>query len=75
MTLQKNIHSHFFARLHKLQALYCDGKIARGSPEHLEILALEELESLVVQNQMKQLYEVELRFLDDKTQDVISPNH
>jgi hypothetical protein len=74
MTLQKSIRNHFFARLHKLQVLYCDGKIARGSPEHLEILALEELESLFVQNQMKRLYEVELRLLEHKTQDVISAN-
>jgi hypothetical protein len=64
---------HFFKRLHDLQALYCDGQIKRGSPEHSEILALEELESLFVKEQMKRHYEVELRLLDRARDVMVTP--
>ncbi len=61
---QKDIRRHFFARLHHLQAQYCQGRIKKGSPEHAEILALEELESLFVREEMKRHYEIALNLRD-----------
>jgi hypothetical protein len=60
----KNNNNAFFARLHWLQNLYCAGKIAKGSPEHFEILALEELESLVTKQEMQKLCGVQLKLSD-----------
>lgn len=48
-------------RLRYLQSLYCGGKIPWGSPEHFEILAVEELESLCVREKMRRLYEAQQR--------------
>ena len=70
----RDIRLQFFARLHNLQALYCAGKISPGSPQHSEILLLEELESLFVRQKMKRLYEVELRLLDRTRQPMVSVN-
>jgi hypothetical protein len=73
MVLQtKDVRRHFFSRLHNLQALYADGKIVRGSPEHSEILALEELESLFVKQQMEKLYGVQLKLQALTRQNVVS---
>jgi hypothetical protein len=60
----KNNNNAFFVRLHWLQDLYCAGKIAKGSPEHFEILALEELESLVLKQEMQKLYGLQLTLSD-----------
>lgn len=54
----------FLGRLHKLQDLYCSGKIAAGSPRHSELLALEALESLYVQNEMKRVGRVATRLAE-----------
>ncbi len=60
----KNNNNAFFVRLHRLQDLYCAGKIAKGSPEHFEILALEELESLVTKQEMQKLSGLQLKLSD-----------
>ena len=65
MRLKDNINT-LFVRLHWLQKLYCAGKIARGSPEYFEILALEELELFVVKQEKQKLYGLQLR-LSDRT--------
>ena len=59
MRAQSNIND-LLARLHRLQIDDCDGKIEKGSPEHFEILALEELELLFIKQQMQKLYETNL---------------
>ena len=61
MTFQQDIVCYAFVRLRHLQTLYCDGEIMRGSPEHFEILALEELESLWVREEMRRHYAAECR--------------
>lgn len=63
------LHHHdmrlqFFKRLHQLQDLSCSGKVASGSPRHSELLALEALESLYVQGDMKRVGEVEMRLAE-----------
>jgi hypothetical protein len=60
MLQSKDFRRSLFDRLHHLQFLYCEGKIARDSPEFSEILMLEELESIFVRRQMELLYEVHL---------------
>jgi hypothetical protein len=59
MRRHKDIHPDLFARLHKLQELYYSGKFERGSLQHAEILALEDVESVYVQREMKQFHQVE----------------
>ncbi len=49
-----------FERLRHLQNLYCDGHFEWGSPEHSEILALEELESFWVREEMKRFHTAKL---------------
>jgi hypothetical protein len=61
MPRRENIRLQFFDRLHRLQDLYCSGKFAPGSPRHSELLALEALESLYVQNEMKRVGQVAVR--------------
>jgi hypothetical protein len=73
MLLQKKeMRRNFFSRLRHLQALYTRGKIARGSAEHSEILALEELESFFVKERMDRLYGAQLR-LRERAEKTICP--
>jgi hypothetical protein len=60
--LQQDILFRTLERLHHLQDLYCQGCIEPGSTEHAEILALEELESLLVREEKRRYYETKLRF-------------
>jgi hypothetical protein len=60
MPRRQDMRLQFFKRLHKLQDQCCSGKIAPGAPKHLELLALEALESLYVQREMKRVGQVEL---------------
>ena len=64
MLRQHDLRLQFFGRLHKLQDLYYSGKFASGSPRHSELLALEALESLYVQGDMKRVGEVEIRLAE-----------
>jgi hypothetical protein len=64
MMQHSGIRLEFFDRLHELQGLYSCGRIFPGSKEHMEIIVLEEMESLFVQQQMKQLYETELKIFE-----------
>ena len=64
MTQRHDIRLDFFDRLHDLQDLYSRGLILPGSKEHMEIIVLEEMESMFVQQQMKQLYETELKIFE-----------
>lgn len=64
MLFHRDIVRHSFERLHYLQTLYYEGRIQRGSPEHTEILTLEELESLLVGHEMRRLYEIKSRLTD-----------
>lgn len=59
MTFQQELDCYAFVRLRHLQTLYCDGEIMRGSPEHFEILALEELESLRVREEKRRHHAAE----------------
>ena len=68
MPRHQDMRLQFFGRLHKLQDLYYSGKIASGSPRHSELLALEALESLYVQNEMKRVGRVAVR-LAERTRD------
>jgi hypothetical protein len=61
MPRRENMRLQFFDRLHRLQNLYCAGKFAPGSPRHFELLALETLESLYVQNEMRRAGQVAIR--------------
>jgi hypothetical protein len=61
MLEQKNIREILFQRLNNLQNLYCSGEIAQDSPEHWEILALEELESMFVRLQRQRFEHLERR--------------
>jgi hypothetical protein len=61
-----------FLRLRYLQDLYSKGAFPSGSPKHFEILALEELESLFVQQQMKRLHEVGLKLSERTKQSMVS---
>jgi hypothetical protein len=72
MLQRKDIRLDFFDRLHRLQSLYSNGRILPGSKEHMEIIALEELESMFVQQKMKQHYETELKIFE-RTSRVASP--
>jgi hypothetical protein len=56
-----DVLSRCFQRLHHLQSLYRNGKILWGSPEHFEILALEEMESRYVREEMRRLYQAQQR--------------
>jgi hypothetical protein len=71
MMQRNDVRLNFFDRLHKLQGLYSSGRIVPGSKEHEEILILEELESMFVKQQMKQLYETELKILERANQNNI----
>ena len=62
--LQQPLLRRSLERLHDLQTLHCAGQIASGSPEHSEILVLEELESLLVREEMRRFYQVKLRLAD-----------
>jgi hypothetical protein len=59
MRRHKNTHPDLFARLHRLQEMYYSGKFERGSLQHAEILALEDVESAYVQREAKQFHQVE----------------
>jgi hypothetical protein len=58
---QQDILGQCYRRLRRLQALYFEGQITWGTPEHLEILLLEEMESLLVQEEVKRFYDFEPR--------------
>ena len=62
--LQQDLLRRSFERLHDLQTLHCAGQFASGSPEHSEILVLEELESLLVREEMRRFYQAKLRLAD-----------
>ena len=64
MMQRHDIRLDFFDRLHSLQELYSRGRILPGSKEHMEIIVLEEIESMFVQQQMKQHYETELKIFE-----------
>jgi len=64
MPRRENIRLQFFDRLHRLQDLYCSGKFAPGSPRHSELLALEALESLYVQNEMRRAGQIATRLAE-----------
>lgn len=70
MVHSNEIRENLFYRLHHLQALYSNGAFPSGSPKHLEILVLEELESLFVQERRKQTHEVESRLSESMKQSV-----
>jgi hypothetical protein len=75
MLRRQDMRLHFFERLHKLQDLCCSGKVARGSPRHTELLALEALESLYVQREMKRAGQVELRLAERTGQKMACVNY
>lgn len=62
MVFQQDILLRTLERLHHLQDEYCSGRIEPGSLEHAEILALEELESLLVREEKRRYCEIKLRF-------------
>ncbi len=64
MTQHHDIRLDFFDRLHNLQEVYSRGEILPGSKEHIEIIVLEEMESMFVQQQMKRHYETELKIFE-----------
>ena len=66
MMQRHDIRLDFFDRLHSLQELYSRGRILPGSKEHMEIIVLEEMESMFVQQQMKRHYETELKIFERK---------
>jgi hypothetical protein len=71
---QQDILGQCYQRLRRLQALYFEGQILWGSPEHFEILLLEEMESLLVQQEMRRFYECKSGLADgSKAADACAP--
>jgi hypothetical protein len=68
----RDFHEQTFNRLHHLKALFCNGAFPSGSPEHAEILALEELGSFFVRQYMRDLHEARMKLSERIGQSMVS---
>lgn len=68
MQLDNDFRVELFARLRALQDLAYTGRISSGSHEHFELLALEEFESLFMQQRTKELSEIGMRLASRSAQ-------